>query len=224
MGVVDVLKGLDVEEALLELGAGLRPLALARRVPRDLHRAPTAGDRPGRALAGGGRRRRHGADTLAAFKLRGDLDRRWSPDGDALAGYRVQGGALLLAGDPVGTDAAKAALLRDTIAHARRHGLALGVVAASPAFADIARECGLYRLYMGDEALVPTGPMDLSLAGEQDAAQGRPACRAPWVPRPSSVRPQSWTRRRSGGSRRSAKGWRAGEAGARLLDGARPAR
>ncbi|WP_051323820.1 bifunctional lysylphosphatidylglycerol flippase/synthetase MprF [Candidatus Solirubrobacter pratensis] len=162
MGAVDLLKGLDVEEALLSwaLAGGLWRW-------RDTFHVISAGLPPEAAVPGerslaAAVVRRHGADTLAAFKLRGDLQRRWSRDGGALAGYCVRAGTLLLAGDPVGTEEAKAALLQDAIEHARGHGLALGVVAASAAFADIARESGLYRLYMGDEALVATGPMDLS--------------------------------------------------------------
>jgi lysyl-tRNA synthetase class 2 len=163
MGLVDVLKGLDVEEALVSwaLAYGLWRWRDTFHVIYTGH-PPQATTVPGERSLAAAVVRRHGADTLAAFKLRGDLQRRWSRDGGALAGYRVQAGALLLAGDPVGTEDGKAALLREAIEHARRHGLALGVVAASAAFADVARECGLYRLYMGDEALVATGPMDLS--------------------------------------------------------------
>ncbi|HEY6892356.1 MAG TPA: phosphatidylglycerol lysyltransferase domain-containing protein, partial [Solirubrobacter sp.] len=162
MGAIDLLKGLDVEEALLSwaLAYGLWRWRDTFHVIYAKH--PPQAAVPGERSLAAAIVRRHGTDTLAAFKLRGDLHRRWAPDGGALAGYRVQAGALLLAGDPVGTDDAKAALLRDGIEHARRHGLALGVVAASAAFADVARDCGLYRLYMGDEALIATGSMDLS--------------------------------------------------------------
>jgi lysylphosphatidylglycerol synthetase-like protein (DUF2156 family) len=162
MGALDVLKGLDVEEALVSwaLAYGLWRWRDTFHVIYAGH--PPEATVPGERSLAAAVVRLHGADTLAAFKLRGDLHRRWSEDGGALAGYRVQAGTLLLAGDPVGTDEAKVALLRDAIEHTRRHGLSLGVVAASAAFADVAREAGLYRLYMGDEALVATGPMDLS--------------------------------------------------------------
>jgi lysyl-tRNA synthetase class 2 len=44
---------------------------------------------------------------------------------------------------------------------ARRHGLGFGAVGASEAFAATARGAGVRRLYLGDEALLPTGPMPL---------------------------------------------------------------
>ena len=167
MAVLDLLKGLDFEEALLSaaLAFGLHRWQHTFHVVRAGMPAPAAF--PGERALAADVVRRHGDDTLAAFKLRGDLHRRWSCDGAALAGYRVHAGALLLAGDPVGPDAIKATLLQDAIRHARAHGLAFGVVAASADFADLAREHGLYRLYMGDEALVSTGEMDLSSPAEK---------------------------------------------------------
>ena len=106
--------------------------------------------------------RRHGTDTLSAFKLRDDLVRRWSPDGRALAAYRVHAGALLLAGDPVGPEDAYEPLLQQMRAYARGHGLALGAVGASETFMLAARRAGMRHLYLGDEAILPTGEMDLS--------------------------------------------------------------
>jgi lysyl-tRNA synthetase class 2 len=106
--------------------------------------------------------RRHGNDTLSAFKLRRDLDRCFTADGRAMAGYRIEAGALLIAGDPVGPPDAVPELLDDVVALARRHGLALGAVGASREFADAARRVGLRRVYLGDEAMLPAGPMDLS--------------------------------------------------------------
>jgi len=106
--------------------------------------------------------RLHGSDTLSAFKLRQDLGRRFSPDGRAMLGYRVKAGAVLIAGDPVGPPDALHALMADVVAFARRHGLALGAVGASQGFADVARRAGLRRIYLGDEAILPAGAMDLS--------------------------------------------------------------
>jgi lysyl-tRNA synthetase class 2 len=106
--------------------------------------------------------RRHGADTLSAFKLRRDLGRIFSPDGEAMVGYRIKAGALLVAGDPVGPAGAIGDLMHEVRAFARRHGLALGAVGASREFADRARPAGLHRMYLGDEAILDAGPMDLS--------------------------------------------------------------
>jgi lysyl-tRNA synthetase class 2 len=162
VAVLDLMKGLDVEEALLS-GALAWGLHRWRHTFRVVNAGPPEHTPvPGERSLAAEVVRRHGDDTLAAFKLRGDLRRRWSPDGRALAGYGIRAGVLLVAGDPIGPEEAKGALLEDALDHARAHGLALGVVAASARFADLAREHGLYRLYMGDEALVATGPMDLS--------------------------------------------------------------
>jgi lysyl-tRNA synthetase class 2 len=104
----------------------------------------------------------HGSDTLSAFKLRRDLVRRWSPDGGAMAAYRIHAGALLLAGDPVGPAKTQRAMLEQMRGYAREHGLALGAVGASGAFMEAARQAGMRHLYMGDEAMLCTGVMDLS--------------------------------------------------------------
>jgi lysyl-tRNA synthetase class 2 len=127
--------------------APLRPRNVAARLER--HRAA--------ALV-----RRHGSDSLSAFKLRADLSRRYSADGRAVVAYRIEAGAMLLAGDPVGPDASLPAFVGELRAFARRHGLALGAVGASERFAATARTHGLRRLYLGDEALLAGGPLDLS--------------------------------------------------------------
>jgi lysyl-tRNA synthetase class 2 len=124
--------------------------------------------RPRRVAAAVDRRRaaalvrRHGSDTLSAFKLRRDLPRHWSSDGRAMAAYRVEAGTVLLAGDPVGAPDAVAGLLHELLAGARRHGLTFGCVGASEAFAAQARAAGVRSLYLGDEAILPTGGMDLA--------------------------------------------------------------
>jgi len=79
-----------------------------------------------------------------------------------MAAYRIHAGALLLAGDPVGPAETHAALLEQMRSYARAHGLALGAVGASDAFAATARAAGMRHLYLGDEAMLPTGEMDLS--------------------------------------------------------------
>jgi lysyl-tRNA synthetase class 2 len=96
----------------------------------------------------------HGQDTLAAFKLRRDLEYLFSPSGDAFLGYRAEGSVLLVAGDPVGGDDAVTELMRDAVRFARSHGLRLGAIGASEAAVRRWRALGLRAVYVGDEAIV----------------------------------------------------------------------
>src|SRR5207248_6484445 len=105
--------------------------------------------------------RAHGTDTLAFFKLRGDLRYLFSSDGRAFLGYRVERGVLLVAGDPVGEPDALRPLLRQTFAFAERHGLRIGVVGASRGLLPLYREARLRALYLGDEAIVDTAAFSL---------------------------------------------------------------
>lgn len=166
-GTLDVLKGLDIEEAALSWA-----LATLLWVTRDafwvVHgrgaRAAVAhaGSTPDQRSRVAAIVRRYGDDTLSAFKLRQDLARRWSADGRAMAGYRVQAGAMLVAGDPVGPAETTRDLLGELRDHARAHGLALGVIGASERVATEAQTLGLRQMYLGDEAILSTGDMDLS--------------------------------------------------------------
>jgi len=105
--------------------------------------------------------RRHGSDTLAAFKLRNDLEYLFSPDLKAFVGYRVEQGVLLVAGDPVGPDESIPSVIAATREFAREHGLRLGAVGASAALARRWKEAGLRALYIGDEAIVDTHAFSL---------------------------------------------------------------
>lgn len=100
--------------------------------------------------------RLHGHDTLAFFKLRGDQQYLFSEDGSAFLGYRVEGGVLLCAGDPIGPPTAVPGLLEETVRFARERGLRLGAIAVSAAAAPAFEALGLRRLYLGDEAIVET--------------------------------------------------------------------
>jgi lysyl-tRNA synthetase class 2 len=142
-----ILGASGVAAAAASLLAPLRPRAVRDALER--HRAA--------ALV-----RRHGSDTLSAFKLRRDLERCYTPDGRAMVGYRIEAGAMLIAGDPVGPAEAVPEVLDEAIALARRHGLALGAIGASREFAAVARRAGLRRVYLGDEAILHGGRMDLS--------------------------------------------------------------
>ena len=84
-----------------------RPLAAPRALPD-----------PDVRQAAGELVRRHGHDTLAFFKLRGDQQYLFSDDGSAFLGYRVEGGVMLCAGDPVGPAASVPALLDEAAAFA----------------------------------------------------------------------------------------------------------
>jgi lysyl-tRNA synthetase class 2 len=105
--------------------------------------------------------RRHGRDTLAAFKLRADLEYLFARDGAGFVGYRVESGVMLVAGDPVGPDDAIGPLLEEARAFAAAHSLRLGAVGASRATAVAGRSAGLRALYLGDEAILDTRSFSL---------------------------------------------------------------
>ena len=105
--------------------------------------------------------RRHGHDTLAFFKLRGDQHYLFTDDGSAFLGYRVEGGVLLCASDPIGPEGSVDELLQKTAAFAHARGLRLGAVAVSETLAPSFEALGLRRLYLGDEAIVETARFSL---------------------------------------------------------------
>ncbi len=97
---------------------------------------------------------RHGHDTLSFFKLRGDKLHFFDSTRRAFVGYRIEGGVLLVSGDPVGPEDALPRLLRELCAFAEVRGLRIGVVGASQRFAELASGAGLRSFYIGDEAIV----------------------------------------------------------------------
>jgi lysyl-tRNA synthetase class 2 len=103
----------------------------------------------------------YGADTLAFFKLREDLNYLFTDDRRAFAAFRVEGGVLLLAGDPVGAPDALPELLREILAFAERRGLRIGGVGATEALLPLYEQAGLRALYLGDEAIVDTAGFSL---------------------------------------------------------------
>ncbi len=103
----------------------------------------------------------HGDDTLSYFKLRQDLSRRFSDDGDAFVAYRVVHGTLVLQGDPVGPPASLPALLADVCRFADRRGLKVACVGAGEQFCELAKDAGLRSFYVGDEAIVDTATFTL---------------------------------------------------------------
>jgi lysyl-tRNA synthetase, class II len=100
--------------------------------------------------------RRHGADTLAYFKLRRDQHYLFSADGLAFLGYRVEAGVLLVSGDPVGPEPAIPGLLRELSRFAEARGLRIAAVGAGERLRPLWEQLGLRSLYLGDEAVVDT--------------------------------------------------------------------
>jgi lysyl-tRNA synthetase class 2 len=135
----------SVAAALAAAYLVFRPIA----APRDLP------DRPIRHAAAD-LIRAHGTDSLAAFKLRHDLQYLFAADGHAFAGYRVHAGVMLLAGDPVGTPESLPALLRDVVAFAEARGLKVAVIGAGDPLLSLYEQAGLRAFYIGDEAIVET--------------------------------------------------------------------
>jgi lysyl-tRNA synthetase class 2 len=127
-----------------------RPLAAPRELPAPAVRSLAAD------LV-----RRHGDDTLSFFKLRTDKHYLFSADHRAFVGYRVEGGVLLLSGDPVGPADAIPGLLEDAIAFADVRGLRVAVLGASERLLPIATQAGLRGFYIGDEAIVETARFSL---------------------------------------------------------------
>ena len=104
---------------------------------------------------------RHGADTLAFFKLRRDTQHLFSADRTAFLAYRIEAGVLIVSGDPVGSSSAVPELLRRACSLAETRGLRLAVLGAGPELLPLYRQAGLRPFYMGDEAIVETAPFSL---------------------------------------------------------------
>ena len=105
--------------------------------------------------------RRHGADTLAYFKLRRDQHYLFSPDGRAFLGYRVEAGVLIVSGDPIGPDSALRELLRELSRFADTRGLRIAALGAGERLLPLWQQLGLRSLYLGDEAVVETRTFSL---------------------------------------------------------------
>ena len=127
-----------------------RPLAAPRAFPTGETR------RAARELV-----RRHGADTLAYFKLRRDQHYLFSADRRAFLGYRVEAGVLLVSGEPVGPEEAVPGLLRELSAFAEARGLHIAAIGVGERALPLWRQLGLRSLYLGDEAVVDTNTFSL---------------------------------------------------------------
>ena len=147
--------GLAVELISLAILAGagylvFRPLA----APRDLPDAEVR--RAAAALV-----RQHGTDTLAFFKLRRDKHYLFNADRTAFVGYRVDGGVMVVSGDPVGNTEGVRELIPAVMTFAERRSLRVAAVGVSATGRAIFEEAGLRALYLGDEAIVETGTFSL---------------------------------------------------------------
>jgi lysyl-tRNA synthetase class 2 len=145
--------GIDAILAFALLGIAyvvFRPLAHPRAFPGAAVRRVAA------AIV-----RAHGTDTLSPFKLRADQHYVFSDDRRAFAAYRIEGGRLVMSGDPVGPEDAIPSLLGKVFEAADVRGLKVVAVGASEGFAALARDGGLRSFYIGDEAIVDASSFSL---------------------------------------------------------------
>ncbi len=127
-----------------------RPLAAPRDLPdAELRRAAAA-------LVRG-----HGTDTLSFFKLRGDKHYLFDPERTAFVGYRVEGGVMVVSGDPVGDAHAVRRLIPIVTTFAESRDLRIAALGVSAAGRALFEEAGLRALYFGDEAIVETRTFSL---------------------------------------------------------------
>jgi len=163
VGLIDLYDP-DVYSSRIERALGLVTLALAVRA-LWLWLRPHAS-----VPAGAGERERaselvheHGSDSLAYFALRRDKSYFFAPSGRSFLAYRVVGSTALVAGDPIGDDAERRALMEEfrRVAHAK--GWRVAVAGASgDSLADYVT-LGFKSLYLGDEAVIR--PAEFSLEG-----------------------------------------------------------
>ena len=105
--------------------------------------------------------RRHGADTLAYFKLRHDKHYLFGEDRSAFLGYRIQSGVLTVSGEPVGRAGAIPPLLTQLATFAEQRGLRIAALGVSDESRPLFEQIGLRALYMGDEAIIDTRSFSL---------------------------------------------------------------
>ncbi len=104
-----------------------------------------------------------GSDSLAYFALRRDKSYFFSPSGKSFLAYRVIGGTALVAGDPIGDDGERHALMSEFTRVAHTKGWRVAIAGASgDALGDYV-DLGFKSLYLGDEAVIR--PSEFSLDG-----------------------------------------------------------
>lgn len=102
------------------------------------------------------------ADTLAPFALRADKAYVFSPDGQAVIGYRVLFGTAVVGGDPVGARSSTDAAIAAFIERCSRAGWRIAVLGAGEPAQRLWREHGLHGIGIGDEAVVDVARFDLA--------------------------------------------------------------
>ena len=107
--------------------------------------------------------RQHGsADSLGYFALRNDKSAVFSSDGRAAVAFRVVGGVMLAAGDPVGSKEAWPEAAAQFVALARNGGWTPAVLGSSGGAARVWDNSGLHAaLGIGDESVVDVADFTL---------------------------------------------------------------
>jgi len=101
-------------------------------------------------------------DSLAFFSTRRDKAVVFAPNGLAAITYRVEVGACMAGGDPVGDPKHWGAAVRELIAVADRYGWQPCAMGVSPAGAQVYADAGFITLNIGDEAIVKARAYSLS--------------------------------------------------------------
>jgi lysyl-tRNA synthetase, class II len=105
----------------------------------------------------------HGADSLAYFALRRDKSYFFSPSGRSFLAYRVVGGTALVAGDTIGDDSERRALVEEFVRVAHSKAWRVAIAGASTEALEDYSALGFKSMYLGDEALI--APATFSLEG-----------------------------------------------------------
>jgi lysylphosphatidylglycerol synthetase-like protein (DUF2156 family) len=101
--------------------------------------------------------------SLAPFATRADKTYVFSPDGDAVIGYRVRFGVALAGGDPVGAAGSAAGAVAAFAQLCAVQGWRPAVLGAASATADVWRRSGVRRaVAIGDEAVLDVATFSLA--------------------------------------------------------------
>jgi lysylphosphatidylglycerol synthetase-like protein (DUF2156 family) len=102
------------------------------------------------------------SDTLAPFVLRHDKSYVFSPDGQAVLGYRVLLGVAVVGGDPVGEPGSYQAVVDEFVQMCDRAGWRVSVLGVREELAPLWRRHGLRTVGIGDEVLLAVDGFGLS--------------------------------------------------------------